>query len=383
MQEKQLLLKQMNIWKAFVDKAGNIEKHIEGEYDIVEEAGALHNVVDEPMDTVLYYEVGKKSLPFTMLTKKLSWNNENYLLTTYTSSREISHLVIKVFTTEAVILLLLLIAIVVLNQISSRALWKPFFSTMQKLDDFDVTKSQSVKLPSETGTKEFDELNKVVEGMVANTNTAYHNQKQFVENASHEMQTPLAIIRSKLELLINQPNLTERNASLLADISEANNRLSQMNRILLLLAKIENNQFPETESVNLSGLLKKLIAEFKNHYDDFPETTMNIKDDVMLNANRSLIDIMVTNLLKNAIVHNKPLGKIKITLNQSNLLIENTGSSLTINPDELFERFKKGSHETKTTGLGLALVRQICNLYQFTATYSYDNDWHRISVTFA
>lgn len=233
MQEKQLVLKQNNIWNAFIAKAGNIERHVPGEYDIQESSTIQGIKLNEPLDTI-YNRNLQKPHPFKKLTGNLSWNGKSYLITTYISSTEFSHLILKVFFTEAFILVLLLIAIVVLNRKSSGLLWKPFLNTMGKVNTFDVTRNESVTLPAETGTTEFNELNKVITALIDRINTAYHHQKQFVENASHEMQTPLAIIRSKLELLINQPDLTEKNASLIADITEANDRLSQMNRTLLL-----------------------------------------------------------------------------------------------------------------------------------------------------
>ena len=236
--------------------------------------------------------------------------------------------------------------------------------------------------PGDTGTTEFNQLNSTAAGLITATNAAYHQQKQFVENASHEIQTPLAIIRSKLELLINEPDLTEKHALLLADITEANERLSLMNRTLLLLAKIENNQFPETESVNISLSVEKLIETFKNHYDDFPELVTEIAKNILVTANRSLIEILISNLITNAIVHNIPAGRIEISLSPGIFTIENTGTLLDTTPEELFDRFKKGSHNTKTTGLGLAIVRQICTLYHFRVTYQSDDGWHRIRVTF-
>ena len=382
MQEKQLVLRQINIWNAFVAKAGNIDWHVPGEYDIIEGVASQNAKLNAPLDTAFYYADVQQMHPFKKLTGRLSFNGKNYLITTYVSSIEFYHLIIKVFITEACILALLLIAIVVLNRKSSGFLWKPFLSTVEKVNVYDVTRNQSLTLPAETGTTEFNELNKVISALIERVNTAYHNQKQFVENASHEMQTPLAIIRSKLELLINQPNLTEKNASLIADITEANDRLSQMNRTLLLLARIENNQFPETEQVDVSELLKKIIEVFKGHYEDLPGFNTVIENTLVLQVNRVLIDVLISNLIKNAIEHNQPKGNINISLSKNILTIKNTGPALTVSPQDLFERFKKGSHQTKTTGLGLALVKQICNLYHFTVTYDYDEGWHRVIVIF-
>jgi signal transduction histidine kinase len=382
MQEKQLLLKQTNVWNTFTERSGNIERHIKGEYDIADGNAGANIELDEPRDTLLLYDNGKKSVPFEILTTNLQWNGKSFRITTYVSSREVSHLIIKVFITEAIILILLLFTIVFLNRKSSRLLWKPFFSSMKEIKGYDIIQNKSLDLPAQTGTTEFDELNKVLANLIDNVNAAYNIQKQFVENASHEMQTPLAIIRSKLELLINQPNLTEKVASLLADITEANDRLSQMNRTLLLLAKIENSQFPDTQEINISQSLRHLIDNFQQHYDNFPKLTANIKNSVIVEANRSLIEILMSNLLNNAILHNKTGGEINIVLEPTFILIENTGLPLEGNPEELFERFKKGSHQTKTTGLGLALVKQICLLYQFKISYEYQDEWHKVKVIF-
>lgn len=383
MQEKQLLLKENNIWNAFIAGNRNIEKHITGEYDIVEGNAGLDIATGEPRDTILIYDNQNKKLPFKILTSNLQWGGQPYHITTYTSSTEVSHLIIKVFITEAVILMLLLAAIVVLNRISSGLLWRPFFSTMKEVREYDITHNKASNLPDQTGTKEFDELNKVLSNLINNVNTAYNRQKQFVENASHEMQTPLAIIRSKLELLINQPGLTEKTAFLLGDITEANDRLSQMNKTLLLLAKIENSQFPDAEEINMALILEQILNNFRQHYDNFPELTFHIDNNIIVKASRPLIEILISNLVNNAIIHNKQNGKINIELQPHYLLIENTGKPPEINPEELFERFKKSSYQTKTTGLGLALVKQICLLYQYGIRYEYHEGWHRLKIDFA
>ena len=305
MQEEQLFLKQENVWNAFKAKSGNIERHITGEHDLAEGSNNSGLELNEPRDTVIYYSGKQKSLPFKVLTSKLEWNNKTYQISTYISSTEIKHLTIKVFLGEALLFVLLLIAIIILNRKSSGLLWKPFFSTMKQVNEYDITRNQSLALPNETGTREFDELNKAITNLINNVNSAYYNQRQFVENASHEMQTPLAIIRSKLELLINQPNLTEKDALLLGDITDATNRLSQMNKTLLLLSKIENNQFPETEAVNICEMLDAIMNNLASYYDNFPHVKSDIEGGVTATANYSLMEILISNLLKNAVEHNQ------------------------------------------------------------------------------
>lgn len=384
MQERQLQLMQSNIWTVFVNSNGRMQRSIPGEYDIKQETVRTGMNTEEPRDTSIYLPQIGKQLPFEVLSGSYAWKGNNYIVSTYVSSTEISHLIIKVFISEAVILALLLFAIVVLNKKSSQALWKPFFNTLQQVNSYDIIRNQFLHLPAETGTVEFDQLNNVVGELVGKVNTAYHNQKQFVENASHEMQTPLAIIRSKLELLSNQIGLTQKAASQLADITEANDRLSQMNRTLLLLTKIENNQFPDIQTIHFSELLRRNTNALMAHYDDhFPRLTQQITDGVMLQANRSLLEILVHNLINNAVEHNIPQGFIAIMLTPVKLVIENTGLPLDQPAEELFERFKKGSHFTKTTGLGLALVKQICILYNYSVKYTCQNGLHRMEVGFS
>jgi len=382
MQEKQLLLKQQNVWKAFTSSSKAFDRNLQGEYVIIEGLPLPKQYLNEPRDTAIYYLNQKKTLPFEALTSEILWNGKSYQVTTFVSSTEINHLIIKIFITEVIILLLLLITIVILNRKSSGLLWQPFFSTLSKVDKYDIIHNPDLNLSKETGTVEFDQLNNELHKLIRRINTAYHHQKQFAENASHEMQTPLAIIRSKLELLINQPALTEKSAALLADITEANNRLTQMNRTLLLLSKIENNQFPDKETINVSQVLQQLVNDFKNHYEErFPSLNITLDEEVTIIASPLLIEILFSNLIKNAVEHNLPQGSVTIVLKGFSLLIKNTGLPPEVETNELFERFKKGSYQSKSTGLGLALVKEICCLYNYTIRYEYKDGWHEVEVT--
>lgn len=219
MQEKQLELKNKNVWNALILSGGQLNKHIKGEYDITDSGLVPANLLDKPRDTSVWYEQQKKFLPFQILTKQLIWNNKIYQVSGYVSSTEISHLIIKIFITEVIFLLILLLSIIFLNRISSRLLWEPFFTTMKKVNEYDINRSGLIDLAEETETTEFNDLNKAIGNLISNINASFEHQKQFVENASHEMQTPLAIIRSRIELLTNQPELTEKAAGILADIT--------------------------------------------------------------------------------------------------------------------------------------------------------------------
>lgn len=381
-EERYLLLKQKNIWNEFVATSGNLVKHISGEYDIVSNDTATPAPLDMQRDTIISFPDRRISLPFKVITSRYQWNGHSYFVSTYISSTETKHLIIKVFITEAVILLVLLLAIIVVNRKSSGRLWRPFFSSITTAEKFDVVRNNQLQLSENTGTTEFDRLNTMLNSLTERVNRAYLNQKRFVENASHETQTPLAIIRAKLELLVNQPHISEREAQLLGDIVNATNRLTEMNKTLLLLTKIENNQFPDTERVNVNDIVRKISGDLLEYSDDCPEITTDIQGETVVIANRLLIEILISNLVNNAVVHNNAEKKIAIVIETSKLIVKNTGGPLLVEAEVLFERFKKNSHQTHTTGLGLALVKQICQIYHYTVQYHYREGWHTVEISF-
>lgn len=381
-QEKQLGLKQQNVWKAFVSQPASMTMQIHGEYIIQEGAAIPKELLDKPKDTSLLFSEKEKKINFKALTQQYVLNGKIYQLTTFVSSKEFFHLIIKVFATETLIFLLLLLAIVIINRKSSRLLWRPFHNTLKKAGEYDVVRNQTIQLEPQTGIEEFNQLNNELATLIEKVNQAYSNQKDFVENASHEIQTPLAIIRSKLDLLINEPGLTEKSAALLSDITEANDRLSQMNKSLLLLAKIDNNQFPEQKNINVSALLDKILANYQEHYDAFPSLTKLIDPNIYITANPALIEMLFSNLVKNAVVHNVASGFINIHLNNKECTIENSGDAILEDPEELFQRFRKGNANSKTTGLGLALVKQIAQLYNMELHYGYEGGIHTMKIKF-
>jgi signal transduction histidine kinase len=383
MQEKQLKAKQHNVWRAFTAAPANTALSIPGEYQIIPGTPLPSALLNKTRDTVLFDSSENRSAPFAILTGQFTLHNRSYQLSTYVSSVEISHLIIAVFAILIFIFLLLLMAIVIINRKLSHSLWRPFYTTMDQLHQYDITQQPNPNLPENADIREFNQLNKALNALIKRANLAYFNQKQFVENAAHEIQTPLAIIRSKLELMINQPGLTAKSAALLEDLTSANNRLSQLNRNLLLLTRIDNNQFPEKEQVQLSALLERLLNGFQAYYEEpLPDILPDIAPRVQLYANAALLEVLFNNLLKNAIVHNNPSGFIKIQLTPERLMIENSGPPVEGDPSLLFERFRKGNPASRTTGLGLALVQQICRLYGFGLQYTYHTGIHQVSVTF-
>jgi signal transduction histidine kinase len=383
LQEQQLELKQENIWKTLRSAPAGIALHIKCEYDIEKGNLVSRELVGRQRDTSIYYPSVGNWDTYAILTEQYKLGDTSYQITTYFSSKEITHLLIKLSIAEAAIFLLLLGAIVVINRRTSLTLWTPFYDTMEAIRSYDIQKNRPLVLTGLTGVDEFDRLNLTLTSLIDHVNRAYNNQKQFTENASHELQTPLAIIRSKVELLMDAPFLTEEIANQLGDINDANERLSQMNKNLFLLTRIDNHQFPELHGIPLSDLLERSVIHYHEYYgNELPAIKTRIEAGVGLQANSSLIEVLINNLLRNAIIHNVPGGYVHVSLTAGELCIENSGPILEGDPERLFERFKKGSEESRTTGLGLALVKQICHLYQFDVQYHHKEGTHRIRVIF-
>jgi signal transduction histidine kinase len=198
------------------------------------------------------------------------------------------------------------------------------------------------------------------------------------------MQTPLAIIRNKLDLLIQSRNLSEQDLTLIEGIYEAVKRLSLLNRGLLLISKIDNHQFNEIEQVEMEKVIKKTIEHLSPQIEDKNiQVTLNIYSPCIIPFNSILADILITNLVSNAIKHNIEAGRLYIELSDNDVVFENTGLPLKIQPELLFERFKKSSSSENSIGLGLAIVKKICDLFNFRIEYVNENDLHTITIKFS
>ncbi|GLU52530.1 sensor histidine kinase [Dyadobacter frigoris] len=286
-----------------------------------------------------------------------------------------------VVMTITFIVALLLISLLLLNSWLSERLWKPFYKTLGKLDHYQIQQHETLQFKKEE-TLEFDQLNHAVTQLTERIAAAYQNLKEFTENASHEIQTPLAVILSKIEGLFQDETLTESQLVTLSSVSEAANRLGRLNQALLLLTKIENRQFlAGTDPVNLVPIINGKLRDLE---DLIVQRKINIQTDlepVGLVIHPALAEILVNNLLTNAIRHNVENGKIIITLRERFFSVKNTGKILNLNPERLFERFRKESTASASLGLGLALVKTICEVNGQNLKYDIDNEWHTLTVS--
>jgi signal transduction histidine kinase len=298
------------------------------------------------------------------------------------SKEETEDLVQLILKITFAIVVLLLITLFIINRFVLSKLWKPFNTTLQQIKQFNLSEKDEVYL-EQTNINEFTELNTAVKIMTKKASSDYDEIKSFTENASHEIQTPLAIIKSRLELLSQSESLGEEDMNTIQIISETTNRLSKLNQSLLLLTKIDNKQFKETEQVNISDMMFHVL----DNYEELLHAKQiivikTIEQGIKLVVNETLAEILITNLLTNAIKHNIEKGVIEIGLNKKHLLVSNTGAVLNAEPSVFFERFKKGCSSNDSLGLGLSIVKKICVSYGFTVTYNYSKPLHKININF-
>lgn len=278
----------------------------------------------------------------------------------------------------AIVIILALAIFLIMRLVPSR-LWQPFYKTMGVLESFRVEDGKVPQFES-TNVKEFAELNNTLTRILSQSTRSYQVQKQFTENASHELQTPLAIIQGKLDLLLQDPSMTDHQARLVEDIYHEAHHMSLLNRNLLLLARIENAQYQLADRVDLSRKLADLLPSLRLLASGLTIRTQIEPSAECIACNEVLLESMLKNLVVNSVRHNHPGGDILISLNNNELLVSNTSDEPSLDAAHLFERFHQVANERKGNGLGLAIVKSICDYHGWTIAYAHQDGRHEFRL---
>lgn len=276
--------------------------------------------------------------------------------------------------------LAILLCILLLNLWTIGHSMRPLRKLLRWLDKYRVGEDNR-PLDNPTKIYEFRKLNEVVRESIERTEAAYEQQKMFIGNASHEMQTPLAICNSRLEMLLEDPSLTERQMEEIVKTRQTLEQLSRMNRSLLLLTKIDNGQFADVADVNFTESIQRLLPDYEMVYASKNiRLQTELQGDFIVRMDESLAQTLLSNLLKNAFVHNHEGGEITIKATADSLLFENTGAPESLNRDYIFERFYHSSDNRQSLGLGLAVVKAICQRYGLRIDYAFNNGKHAFTI---
>ncbi|MBK5209187.1 MAG: HAMP domain-containing histidine kinase [Flavobacteriaceae bacterium] len=333
-------------------------------------------------DTLMYRQNEDDLEPVRVLNTAFEHQEKYYQLMVISSLVEEDDLIEDSFWSVVWLFIILITSVIIINNFVLRKVWNPFYDILDKLKTYRIDKDET-PINIATKTKEFIQLQEASNTLIHHSKETYTSQKHFTENASHELQTPIAIIINKLELLLESENLKEKEAKTIAEVINIADRLKKLNNSLLLLAKIENKQFLEQKTVSINEIAKEFLsnyqelAEFKNI-----ELKVIEIDDLYVQMNNALAEILISNLIKNAIFHNKKDGKITIKVTEQEFIIYNTGSTAALNPKTIFNRFEKDQTKSQSTGLGLAVCNAICNSYDIKITYKFLENEHCFAINF-
>ncbi|MBX2816422.1 MAG: HAMP domain-containing histidine kinase [Saprospiraceae bacterium] len=284
--------------------------------------------------------------------------------------------VVKIITR---LFVLLALALLIGGVIISRFLMNPFNETLSAIDSFAVKDLAPVNLPK-SSTKEFKQLNTFVKNMTERARSEYQALKSFSENASHELQTPLAIAKGKLDLLLEGQTLTEEQYKNILSAQNSLSRISKLGRSLSILTKMDNQEFDPSETTDVSNLVNDSLEDFRELFDLKKLNLRSyISPKVTAKLNKHLGTILINNLLHNAIRHNIEGGEVEVTLTENELRVENSGAKPEKPRTHMFSRFSKDDGTSESSGLGLAIVKEICDYHRLAVDYTY-NGKHQLVV---
>ena len=335
-------------------------------------------------DTLMYQVLkGKEKYElYRQLTSIETLQGKTYRIITRSSLVRNQDAILGITISVGIVVLLLIIAVYFVNTNIMQKVWGPFYKNLETLKRFSVEANRPIEFQT-SDIDEFQELNNSLSKLTNKINSDFNNLKEFTENASHEMQTPLAIMQTKSEILLQSDNLDKNQVSQIKAIYQSVQRLSKLNKTLLLLSKIENRQFKDLENIHINNVIERHLEIFDDFIDN-KSLLVEMKStmDVEIKANPLLFDMVISNLISNAIKHNMEGGQILIQTTDLFISVSNSGEAPRMASASLFERFKKESRASNSFGLGLAIVKKICDNYNWNITHSYVEDQHSISIYF-
>ena len=318
---------------------------------------------------------------FRGLASYLNINGETYRLTIETNVEESDETFVAVATITLFFFILLIVGFIFLNRRISTRAWQPFYKTLHALQQFELTKDRTITLP-QTDILEFNELNHSLTALVKNNVDVYEQQKAFIENASHELQTPIAVLKSKLDLLVQQKNQSPELAELIAAMEAPLSRLSRINKNLLVLAKVENKQYNQQQELSLKDQVENALVLFEDYLQSKQlSLTTQLNNSKSVTANAFLLETLVHNLISNAIRYTTAGGEITITLLDNKLICANSGNQA-LQQSNLFKRFAANTTEQVSSGLGLAIIKEIATKYGWSVNYHFQEKMHTFTVSF-
>lgn len=305
-------------------------------------------------------------------------DNLPYSLEIRTSTVEEDDLIYDLSISLIFLYIFILISILMINHFGLKKAFNPFKLILQQLQNYRIGEVKKIN-NIDTNVKEFAILQDNLNEMIRRNEQVFSDQKLFIENASHELQTPLAIAINKLDLLLDDTNLSEKQ---LVNLSETKNslwRMVNLNKSLLMLTRIENEQYSDKVEINFTQLIQEILADFEPFFEaEEIKVELTITADFIINFNKNLAHILISNLIRNAIKHNNDQKVIKILSEKNQLTFSNTSDFSALNSKVIFDRFYKQGQSEGSNGLGLSIIKTILkNQQSITIDYQYKNSLHQ------
>lgn len=375
---KEIIIKSLKEGKSVEQFSSNIGEKIQ----IVEiyKQTTTENSFKEYYQEIIGEEKAGESIILRELSFQCSINDKAYAITVSVSvskKQEIGEYVV------GIVVLFLFISIIVLlivYRFISAYIFSPFYDTLSKIKSWNIKKSESLTF-KETEIKEFRLLNDTIQDLTQQIKSDYRNLKEFTENVSHEAQTPLSIISTKIELLMQEKNYSVKQHESIQQIFQATQRLYKLNQVLILMSRIENKHFISTEKIDLITCFEEKLEELEDFIEAkqitiIKEFNTNVTEDL----NPVLSNMLFNNLFINAIKYNlESGGTLKIILDKDSFSIENTSDRVKIDKRFLFERFTKSS-TSASLGVGLSLIKKIIDYFNWQIAYSHKDGVHKFKI---
>lgn len=333
--------------------------------------------------TTLYFsEIEQENESYRVLNSPIIIDGKPYTFTSKISLFEAEDLIISLAIFFIILILLLFLGLFFFTKRFSQRIWTPFYDTLNKTEDFELDKKMQPHF-LKTNIVEFRRLNLSIEKLIKANLIIYENQREFLENAAHELQTPIAVFQAKIDTLIQRSDITQGQSEILDSLNGSVSRLNRLNKNLLLISKIDNKQLNKTTLFSIKEIIEKLLDFFTEQAEQKDITIKtNFQNDITINANIGLTEILVSNLFLNAIRHNVKSGELNVSFSEQKLVITNTGRGEELTQEKLFNRFSKSHSSEQGNGLGLAIVKKIADFHQWKVSYTFFHNIHSFSVQF-
>ncbi len=297
-------------------------------------------------------------------------DDEYYLIEIGSSIAAVDHFVASLQNYALLFLVVVLLITVLFDLLFVRYLLVPFDKIVEKLRRTDHPENFDHK-KVETSTSDFAYLDTTIEQLMIRIEKAFKNEREYIGNVSHELLTPISIIQTKLDNILNETELPENVLIKIFDSKKTLSRLTTMVRTFLLMSRIENQEFILKDNFRLNDVLSEVLDEVDVRIEAkelrLVYECSNTMEPIM--GDKTLVFNLFFNLVNNAIKFAPKGGEITVSseiVNDKQLFsVSDNGQG--IRPENLpfiFDRFKKFQDSGDNFGLGLALVKKICDYHK-------------------